>query len=157
LCEDIDATFDDNDPRHIEILKDLWVYIFPNEPFDRQSNRWKSAGFQKENPILDLKNTGVLALICMGYMAQKYCTETKNLLQKNEKNVSTNYPFAIVGVNICMLLIELLNLRDAKYLSTQAGKIKSINSFIWFCNLSFCQFISFFAFVCLSYRLLGNF
>ena len=45
----------------------------------------------------------------------------KEITVKNEKNVKTNYPFAIVGVNVCSLLIELLNLRDCMYLSTQAG------------------------------------
>ena len=40
---------------------------------------------------------------------------------KNEKNSKFNYPFAIVGVNLCLLLIDLLHLRDQNYLSIQAG------------------------------------
>jgi hypothetical protein len=43
------------------------------------------------------------------------------MIEKNKQNMKSNYPFAIVGVNLCLLLIDLLNLRDQKYLSAQAG------------------------------------
>ena len=54
-------------------------------------------------------------------MGHTYNQETRTIIDRNSQNISTNYPFAIVAVNICMLLIELLNLRGSKYLSTQAG------------------------------------
>ena len=122
LSDDADAGFDDSETRHLEILKDLWRYLFSNQqPFERHSEKWKSVGFQSENPVLDLKNSGVLSLMCLGYMSHKYKTEARRMIARNEKNVQVNYPFAVVAVDICMLLIDILNLRDSKYLSTQAG------------------------------------
>ena len=50
-----------------------------------------------------------------------YPKETLMMIEKNKQNMKSNYPFAIVGVNLCLLLIDLLNLRDHKYLTTQAG------------------------------------
>ena len=122
LAEEVDNNFDDDDERHISILRDLWAILFGHEKsFKRRSDMWKKVGFQKDDPVTDLKNTGMLALICMSYMGRVYREETKEITVKNEKNVKTNYPFAIVGVNVCSLLTELLNLRDCMYLSTQAG------------------------------------
>jgi hypothetical protein len=43
------------------------------------------------------------------------------MLTRNKANIKANYPFAIVGINITLLLGELLSLRDHKYLSAQSG------------------------------------
>ena len=122
LAEEVDANFDDNDERHISILRELWSVLFGDQKaFERKSDVWKTVGFQKDDPATDLKNTGTLGLSCMSYLGQMYREESKEITKKNEKNIKTNYPFAIVGINVCSLLIELLNLRDCRYLSTQAG------------------------------------
>jgi hypothetical protein len=40
------------------------------------------------------------------------------MLSKNKANVKSNYPFAIVAINITLLLGEQLGLRDHKYVSS---------------------------------------
>ena len=122
LSDDADSPFDDSDSHHLKILADLWAILLgPQSTFQRTSANWKSLGFQKEDPTFDLKNSGVLALLCMGYLGHRYKRETQTIISKNSNNVNTNYPFAIVGVNLCMLLIEQLNLRSSKFLGIQAG------------------------------------
>lgn len=41
------------------------------------------------------------------------------MLIANKDNIKTNYPFAIVCVNLTLLLIDALSVRDSKYLSVQ--------------------------------------
>jgi ELMO/CED-12 family len=45
----------------------------------------------------------------------KYPLKAQAMLNANKLNTKTNYPFAIVGINITLLLAELLNLRDQRY------------------------------------------
>lgn len=54
-------------------------------------------------------------------MAKVFPQRTRNMVMSNRDNVKSKYPFAIVGVNLTLLLAEVLNLRDQRYLSAQAG------------------------------------
>ena len=42
------------------------------------------------------------------------------MLNAQKPNAATNYPFAIVGINITLLLATIISLKDQKYLSAQA-------------------------------------
>jgi hypothetical protein len=72
LSDDASSHFDERDPCHAEILRELWVCLFSGSIFEKRSPMWKSIGFQNEDPILDLKNSGILAIICITYMGEKY-------------------------------------------------------------------------------------
>lgn len=54
-------------------------------------------------------------------MGQTYPARVKQMLAQNKENVKTKYPFAIVVVNVTLLLAEVLNIRDQKYLSVSAN------------------------------------
>lgn len=43
------------------------------------------------------------------------------MIERNKQNIKSNYPFAIVAVNITLLLSEILNLRDQQYLMMQTN------------------------------------
>lgn len=111
-------------PEHLGLLRDLWQSLFPRESqalFSPRSDKWKEAGFQAADPTGDLKNTGILAVRAMIHMGLAYPEKTQEALRANKVNTKTKYPFAVVCVNITLLLAELLNLRDNKYMSSQAG------------------------------------
>ena len=82
--------------------------------FETDSPRWRTAGFQKSSPTLDLKGSGVLALKAMLYMAKTYPDKTQAMLLKNTANVKTNYPFAVVGINMTILLCDILGIREKR-------------------------------------------
>jgi ELMO/CED-12 family len=116
LSEDVSTSFIESDSIHISLLSNLWEVLFPREgAFQRISTVWKDAGFQKTDPVADLKASGVLSIRAMTYLVVKYPLKAQAMLNANKLNTKTNYPFAIVGINITLLLAELLNLRDQRY------------------------------------------
>jgi hypothetical protein len=62
LCEDISSLFNEFDSTHSKLLADMWLGLFPNDPYQRHSAKWKEAGWQSNDPISDLKASGILAL-----------------------------------------------------------------------------------------------
>jgi hypothetical protein len=125
LTELISTDFDPQNPFHIHLLSELWSFqIQPlcNESFPSQdpsdgsfsSSHWKLAGWQNLNPVKDLKTTGLLALQSANYFGSHYNEENHRLLIENRSNIKTNYPVAIVVVNLSLLLIEMFSLRDHK-------------------------------------------
>jgi hypothetical protein len=129
LSEDLASSFTDSNPDHMTALRELWTGIFPNDAaFMRVSAKWKEAGFQTHDPVADLKTSGLLAVRAMAYMMKIHPLRSQDMLQRNKENTKLKYPFAIVGVNITLLLAEVLNLRDQKYLSAQANYWETFES-----------------------------
>lgn len=112
LAKDVNTTFSDSSPFHVQLLARLWGVQFPGQPFARTSATWKLAGWQKDDPVADLKNSGLLAIHSMIYLGETYADVALQMLQNNQANKKNNYPFAIVGVNLTLLLAELFKLRD---------------------------------------------
>lgn len=89
LSEMVATLFNNSNSQHIELLEQLFKALFPGtislthslsylcshaiaslfvgQSYGRHSETWKQAGFQKNDPILDLKASGVLAIKCMIY------------------------------------------------------------------------------------------
>jgi hypothetical protein len=80
----------------------------------RESVKWKEAGWQKADPTLDTKNTGMLALRCMRYLGQTYPDETQRMVTTQRENIKTHYPFAVVGINLTLLLVDILGIKDKR-------------------------------------------
>lgn len=128
LTELVMTDFDYHNPFHIHLLEELWAcQMIPlvheefNSPANVQdphdgsysSNHWKQAGWQNPNIVKDLKISGLLALQSSIYFGQNY-PESEQCLLQNRSNIKTNYPFAIVAVNLTLLLSEIFALRDFK-------------------------------------------
>jgi hypothetical protein len=131
------TAFDDSVSRHVIVLQELWHALFPGEcpalrppslpdlsvvschvgcPFMRESVKWKEAGWQKADPTLDTKNTGMLALRCMRYLGQTYPEETQRMVSTQRENIKTHYPFAVVGINLTLLLVDILGIKEKRSL-----------------------------------------
>ena len=112
---------------HVALLRDVWDSLFNPEAaaggapvvFSITGDKWKEAGFQKADPSADLKNSGILALRAVLHMSLSYKDRTQEMLEANKANAKTKYPFAIVAINITLLLVELLHLRDNGYMGLQ--------------------------------------
>jgi hypothetical protein len=114
LTSELTTPFSDTNATQIQVLRDLWDCIFPGVAFERQSSQWREVGFQKPDPVLDLKASGVLPLRAMGYLCHHYSSQAHSMITAQKGNTKSNYPFAIVAVNITLLLADILGLKDQR-------------------------------------------
>lgn len=129
LSQLMSSTYQDKNPQHGYIVMKLWETTFPDEspPSSNGSNLiaesplWKIAGWQKEHPSHDLKISGLLALNALTYFGEVYKEISQRLIEENKSNTKNNYPYAIVGVNLTLLLADLFSIKDNEFLSKQAA------------------------------------
>lgn len=114
LSSELATAFDDKQPGHLHRMQDIWECFFPGEAFQRESPQWRLLGFQKPDPALDLSKSGVLPLLNMSFFCQQNSAQAKSMITAQRENKNSNYPFAIVCINITLLLADILGLRDKK-------------------------------------------
>ena len=116
LSERLETPFSEQNDTHVDILRQLWAVQFPDRAsqFARPSVVWKDAGWQGTDPVGDLKSSGLLALQSLIFFGNKYADVSARMLAQNRANLKTNYPYAVVGINLTLLLADLLNLKDNK-------------------------------------------
>eukprot|EP01018_Ginkgo_biloba_P033437 Gb_00177 [translate_table: standard] len=72
-------------------------------------------GWQGPDPSTDFRGGGFISLENMLYFADKYPKSFQRLLYKQEgKRATWEYPFAVAGINVSFMLIQMLDLRSAK-------------------------------------------
>ena len=80
-------------------------------PFSIQTNRWKDLGFQRDDPVSDLRATGLLGLQNLVYFAEQHPGLFMSMARNQQQSSEMEYPFATAGINITYLMILLLGLR----------------------------------------------
>eukprot|EP00249_Psilotum_nudum_P016702 c25954_g1_i2 orf=327-1235(+) len=86
-------------------------------PFDGTclEHQWKDMGWQGRDPSTDFRGGGFISLENLLFLAKKYPHSFQRLLHKHEgKRSEWEYPFAIAGINISFMLIQMLDLRSDK-------------------------------------------
>jgi hypothetical protein len=68
---------------------------------------WKDIGFQGKDPATDFRGVGVFGLWNLVFFAETYPKRYKRLLDK-ARTTSGAYPFVIAGLNVTMMLFEIL-------------------------------------------------
>ncbi|XP_039131015.1 ELMO domain-containing protein C isoform X4 [Dioscorea cayenensis subsp. rotundata] len=93
LQERLNVPFDETRPDHQEALRALWQASFPDTDLSGLvSEQWKDMGWQGPNPSTDFR-----------------------ILFKQEGMRSAwEYPFAVAGINVSFMLIQMLDLYSAK-------------------------------------------
>lgn len=137
----IEASFDSTRTDHQEALKELWHAAFPGLEFNGLiSEQWKEMGWQGRDPSTDFRGGGLISLENLIFFSKTYPRSFRRLLQKQAGDRSVwEYPFAIAGVNITFMLIQMLDLRSARP-STTAGVIflKILLGDEWAFDLLYC-------------------
>ncbi|PIN18356.1 hypothetical protein CDL12_08975 [Handroanthus impetiginosus] len=112
----IDIPYDSSIPEHQEALKALWHAAFPGEELcSLISEQWKEMGWQGKDPSTDFRGGGFISLENLLYFARNFPKSFQDLLRKNEGERSLwEYPFAVAGVNITFMLIQMLDLEAVK-------------------------------------------
>nr|XP_043623761.1 ELMO domain-containing protein A-like isoform X1 [Erigeron canadensis] len=112
----LDIAYDSSVPEHQEALRSLWKASFPEEElYGLISEQWKEMGWQGKDPSTDFRGGGFISLENLLYFARNYPKSFQDLLRKQEGDRSMwEYPFAVAGVNITFMLIQMLDLEAAK-------------------------------------------
>ncbi|PKA53317.1 hypothetical protein AXF42_Ash010047 [Apostasia shenzhenica] len=112
----IDVSYDSSKVEHQEALRTLWYAAFPEVPLcDLLSDQWKEMGWQGKDPSTDFRGGGFISLENLLFFARAFPKSFQDLLRKQMGNRSLwEYPFAVAGVNITFMLIQMLDLQAAK-------------------------------------------
>eukprot|EP00250_Pteridium_aquilinum_P035443 c9424_g1_i1 orf=253-1158(-) len=112
----LETSFDRTRPDHQEALKALWHAAFPDtELRGLVSNQWKEMGWQGNDPSTDFRGGGFVSLENLLFFAKRYQKTFQQLLfKKGGRRATWEYPFAVAGVNLTFMLIQMLDLRSGK-------------------------------------------
>eukprot|EP00262_Sarcandra_glabra_P002837 TRINITY_DN13221_c0_g1_i1.p1 TRINITY_DN13221_c0_g1~~TRINITY_DN13221_c0_g1_i1.p1 ORF type:complete len:322 (-),score=56.79 TRINITY_DN13221_c0_g1_i1:241-1206(-) len=101
---------------HQDALKQLWRLAYPNrEHPGLKSELWKEMGWQGSDPSTDFRGCGFISLENLIFFAQNYPDAFQNLLHKQEgTRAEWEYPFAVAGINISFMLVQMLDLQSGR-------------------------------------------
>ncbi|KAL9159027.1 hypothetical protein ABFS82_08G107800 [Erythranthe guttata] len=116
LQERLGVPFDETRIEHQEALRDLWSAAFPNVKLKSLiSEQWKDMGWQGANPSTDFRGCGLISLENLLFFATTYpVTFRRLLLKEGGKRAQWEYPFAVAGINVSYMLIQMLDLQSEK-------------------------------------------
>ncbi|XP_024385248.1 uncharacterized protein [Physcomitrium patens] len=128
LQQRLAVPFDGTLPQHQDALKALWQASFPERAMPGLvSPQWKDMGWQGNDPSTDFRGGGFISLENLLFFARRFPAVFQRLLHKEEgKRAEWEYPFAVGGLNITFMLIQLLDLRAAKPNSSSAASFFNI-------------------------------
>jgi len=86
---------------------------------------WKHIGFQREQPLSDVRACGRLALTQMLSFVRSFPTTASQMAERQyvgrQLDVSRSYPWAAASVNATMMVLALLGMQHASLWARQAG------------------------------------
>ncbi|KAL2937690.1 ELMO domain-containing protein A [Bienertia sinuspersici] len=108
--------FDESRPDHQESLTSLWYAAFPNVRLTSLvSDQWKDMGWQGPNPSTDFRGCGFISLENLLFFARTYPVSFHRLLFKQDgRRAMWEYPFAVAGINVTFMLIQMLDIFSEK-------------------------------------------
>ncbi|XP_077235119.1 uncharacterized protein LOC143877140 isoform X2 [Tasmannia lanceolata] len=137
----IEVAYDGSKPEHQESLRTLWYAAFPGEKlYGLVSEQWKEMGWQGKDPSTDFRGGGFISLENLLFFAKTYPKPFQDLLQKQVgERAMWEYPFAVAGVNITFMLIQMLDLQAAKP-RTMMGAVflKLLSESEWAFDILYC-------------------
>ncbi|PON33429.1 ELMO domain containing protein [Parasponia andersonii] len=118
LQERLQVPFDETRPDHQEALRALWLAAFPDVALKGLiSEQWKEMGWQGPNPSTDFSlHERFLPLNDEETVSSVYTVFriSRLLFKQDGKRATWEYPFAVAGINVSFMLIQMLDLYSAK-------------------------------------------
>ncbi|EDW14913.1 ELMO domain-containing protein 2 [Drosophila mojavensis] len=106
--------YDSENLEHEQKLLELWKLLMPETPLTgRISKQWQEIGFQGDDPKTDFRGMGMLGLENLLYFARAYNDAAKHVLL-HSMHPTLGYTYAIVGINLTALAVNLLRSGAAK-------------------------------------------
>lgn len=108
--------FDGSRPDHQEALRALWSATYPGQELHGLiSDQWKEMGWQGRDPSTDFRGAGFISLENLLFFSKTFSTSFQLLLKKQGgKRAAWEYPFAVAGVNITFMIMQMLDLDASK-------------------------------------------
>ncbi|XP_011041496.1 PREDICTED: uncharacterized protein LOC105137457 [Populus euphratica] len=108
--------FDASRPDHQDALRALWSATYPDRELSGlKSDQWKEMGWQGRDPSTDFRGAGFISLENLLFFAKTFSTSFQYLLKKKGgKRSAWEYPFAVAGVNITFMIMQMLDLDSMK-------------------------------------------
>ncbi|GAQ80122.1 ELMO/CED-12 domain-containing protein [Klebsormidium nitens] len=105
--------FSSTSPSHQEALQKLWRLAYPHQQLTGMvSEQWKEMGWQGTDPSTDFRGGGFISLENLLYFAEKHPRDFQRLLKKEDgERAQWEYPFAVAGLNLSFMLVDLLDLK----------------------------------------------
>jgi hypothetical protein len=119
-----------SDEAHELLLRDIYQAGNLGESgagaeFERVSAAYKNIGFQREDPISDLRGGGVLSLENIHHMLLAHNTLAMDMIRRrSDREDGANYPWAAAGVNVTRMvaiLFEVISASGAPMPRTHTG------------------------------------
>ncbi|KAI3472410.1 hypothetical protein Pfo_029531 [Paulownia fortunei] len=122
LKQRLSVPFDGTFSEHQDALRQLWRLSYPDRQLPSlKSEVWKDMGWQGSDPSTDFRGGGFISLENLIFFAKTYPEAFQNLLHKRDGDRSEwEYPFAVAGINISFMLVQMLDLQSGNP-STMAG------------------------------------
>lgn len=133
--------FDASRPEHQEALKALWSATYPSQQLlGLVSEQWKEMGWQGRDPSTDFRGAGFISLENLLFFAKTFSTSFQQLLNKEGGKRSTwEYPFAVAGVNITFMIMQMLDLDALKPRTfVRAIFVQMLSEDEWAFDLLYC-------------------
>uniref|UniRef100_A0A0E0KD43 ELMO domain-containing protein n=1 Tax=Oryza punctata TaxID=4537 RepID=A0A0E0KD43_ORYPU len=107
--------FDGSRLEHQDALRQLWRLAYPNRDIPPlKSELWKEMGWQGTDPSTDFRGGGFISLENLIFFARNYPGSFQALLNKIQgQRADWEYPFAVAGINISFMLIQMLDLQSS--------------------------------------------
>jgi len=105
------VSFNEEDPAHDAMVRRLWDLCSGGRELGPSvvTEEWKQFGFQGTNPATDFRGGGVLGLSNLLYFAETYPASFRKILHAPVQD-GEPLPFAIAGINLTMMILNMLNL-----------------------------------------------
>ncbi|CAF1902731.1 hypothetical protein Bca4012_049550 [Brassica carinata] len=116
LTKRMNNCFDASRPDHQDALRALWSATYPEKKLEALiSDQWKDMGWQGKDPSTDFRGGGFISLENLLFFAKTFPTSFQSLLKKQGgKRAAWEYPFAVAGVNITFMIMQMLDLEASK-------------------------------------------
>jgi ELMO domain-containing protein len=113
LRDSISVPYDGSRQEHQEALRKLWALAFPHIPCTvLKTAQWKEMGWQGDDPGTDFRGAGLYGLENLMYLGNEHPALFKKLMHKTDgRRAEWEYPFAVAGLNITFMLVDLLDLQ----------------------------------------------
>ncbi|KAL1553899.1 ELMO domain-containing protein C-like [Salvia divinorum] len=114
LKQRLSIPFDGTCSDHQDALRLLWRLAYPERPLPAlKAEVWKDMGWQGSDPSTDFRGGGFISLENLIFFAKTYPEAFQNLLHKRDGDRSEwEYPFAVAGINISFMLVQILDLQS---------------------------------------------
>ncbi|KAK5583875.1 hypothetical protein RB653_005479 [Dictyostelium firmibasis] len=132
--------YDNSNLHHEASLERLWDALLPDvRRSARLSKEWGTLGFQGMDPATDFRGMGILGLDNLIYLSTKHSNEAREILKNS--NSKCCYPFAITGINITALVLNLIDKPHFKiYFFKNGSTLDQFNELYSLVFISFDRF-----------------